>query len=75
MPPKGLIMCEPMRVLVIEAHSLALIDLRKKDICAYAPKSEDFYADVGPRHPMQSRQHLHELLGKASGNNCCALIR
>ena len=52
MPPKGLILCDPQRVLVMEAESLALIDLRKKDINKYNPKTEDIYAGAGLRQPM-----------------------
>lgn len=74
LPPKGLILCENMRVLAIEAHSLALIDLRKKDICAYNPKTEDYYVGASPREARQSRTHLSELLAQTSGNKCCALI-
>ena len=48
-PPKGLILCDPMKVLALEAQSLALIDLRKKDISPYNPRSEDVNAGVGPK--------------------------
>ena len=56
LPPKGLILCDSQRVLVLEAQQLSLIDLRKKDICAYNPKMEDFCEGAGPKQPMQSRE-------------------
>ena len=74
LPPKGLILCDPQRVLVMEAESLALIDLRKKDINKYNPKTEDLYAGAGLRQPMQSRENLSKLLNRTTGNRCCALI-
>ena len=52
LPPKGLIMCDTLRVLVIENQSLALIDLRKKDIRVFMPNSEDLFKGVATSHPM-----------------------
>ena len=49
LPPKGLIQCDMHRVLVLEASSLALIDLRKKDISAYNPKTVDQSAGASPK--------------------------
>ena len=45
-PPKGFLMCDEQRVLVIEAVSIALIDLRKKDITPYTPRSEDLHKNA-----------------------------
>ena len=58
LPPKGLILCDTQRVLVIEAASLALVDLMKKDICKYNPKSEDFAVGAGIKQPIQPRDML-----------------
>jgi len=44
LPPKGFLVCDQARVLVIEHASLALIDLRKKDITKFKssePRGED----------------------------------
>ena len=68
-------MCDTLRVLVLEARSLALIDLRKKDICAYCPKSEDLFEGMELSHPIQSRKRLAKFLDRTTGNKCCALIR
>ena len=45
-------MCDTLRVLVIENQSLALIDLRKKDIRVFMPNSEDLFKGVATSHPM-----------------------
>jgi hypothetical protein len=38
LPPKGLLVCDENRVLVVEARSLALIDVRKKEIAQFITK-------------------------------------
>ena len=38
LPPKGFIACDDNRVMVVEARSLALIDVRKKEIAQFITK-------------------------------------
>ena len=45
-PPKGFLSCDDQRVLVMEATSLALIDIRKKDITPFTPAGEDLYKNA-----------------------------
>ena len=61
-PPKGLLVCDQYRVLVIEALSVALIDLRKKDINPFRPQGEDPHKGALKSSVMQSRAALEQLL-------------
>jgi hypothetical protein len=38
LPPKGFLVCDDNRVMAIEARSLALIDIRKKEIAQFITK-------------------------------------
>ena len=73
-PPKGFLMCDEQRVLVIEASSLALIDLRKKDITPFTPRSENPHKNAMKSQSMQSRALLPELLQATTGNKCCTIL-
>ena len=58
----------------MEATSLALIDIRKKDITPFTPHSEDLYKNAMKHNPMQSRALLSELLQSTLGNKSCTIL-
>lgn len=74
LPPKGFIACDDNRVLVIEARSLALIDVRKKEIAQFITKIPANPPLTKPGSILQTQELLPSLLERVTGPRCVTLL-
>jgi hypothetical protein len=60
--------------MAVEARSLALIDVRKKEIAQFITKIPSNPPLTKSGSIIQSQELLPSLLEKVTGNKCCALL-